>query len=74
MPRKASKRDKSPLLFVERPLSGARLQNVPEVRAALNPKDFFTETEAHNSSAHSSWVSFSFILQMSHGPVVKTLD
>uniref|UniRef100_A0A3B4V546 RAD9-HUS1-RAD1 interacting nuclear orphan 1 n=1 Tax=Seriola dumerili TaxID=41447 RepID=A0A3B4V546_SERDU len=60
MPRKATKIEKSPLLFVERPLCGARLQNVPEVRAALNPKEFFTETQAHNSPALCSWVSPQF--------------
>lgn len=60
MPRKAPKTEKPPLLFVERPLRGAKLQNVPEVRAALNPKDFFTETQTHNSSALNSWVSPQF--------------
>ncbi|XP_073337283.1 RAD9, HUS1, RAD1-interacting nuclear orphan protein 1 [Pagrus major] len=60
MPRKASKTDKPPLLFLERSLCGARLQNVPEVRAALNPRDFFTETPEHNSSALNSWVSPQF--------------
>ncbi|XP_071358057.1 RAD9, HUS1, RAD1-interacting nuclear orphan protein 1 [Trachinotus anak] len=60
MPRKAIKTEKSPLLFVERPVCGARLQNVPEVRAALNPKGFFSETQAQNSSALSSWVSPQF--------------
>ncbi len=73
MPRKAVKTEKPPLLFLERSLCGARLQNVPEVRAALNPKEFFTETEAHNSSALNSWVS-SFILNVffwvQHGSVV----
>ena len=62
MPRKAAKTDKPPLLFLERSLSGARLQNVPEVRAALNPRDFFRETPEHNSSALNSWVSCLFIL------------
>ncbi|XP_037316198.2 RAD9, HUS1, RAD1-interacting nuclear orphan protein 1 [Pungitius pungitius] len=56
MPRKALKKDKPPLLFVEQPVRGARLQNVPEVRAALNPKEFFTETQAENSSTLTSWV------------------
>ncbi|XP_034528893.1 RAD9, HUS1, RAD1-interacting nuclear orphan protein 1 isoform X2 [Notolabrus celidotus] len=55
MPRKASRTDKPSLLFLERTLSGARLQNGPEVRAALNPREFFTETQAHSSSAHKSW-------------------
>ncbi|XP_034382086.1 RAD9, HUS1, RAD1-interacting nuclear orphan protein 1 [Cyclopterus lumpus] len=54
MPRKALKTEKPPLLFLEHPVCGARLQNVPEVRAALNPKEFFTETQ--NSSALNSWV------------------
>nr|XP_040030246.1 RAD9, HUS1, RAD1-interacting nuclear orphan protein 1 [Gasterosteus aculeatus aculeatus] len=56
MPRKALKKDKPPLLFVEQPVRGARLQNVPEVRAALNPKEFFPETQAENSSTLTSWV------------------
>ncbi|XP_034719141.1 RAD9, HUS1, RAD1-interacting nuclear orphan protein 1 [Etheostoma cragini] len=56
MPRKAIKTEKPPLLFLEQPLCGARLQNVPEVRAALNPKEFFTESQAQNSSALNSWV------------------
>uniref|UniRef100_A0A3Q2Q1Y1 RAD9-HUS1-RAD1 interacting nuclear orphan 1 n=1 Tax=Fundulus heteroclitus TaxID=8078 RepID=A0A3Q2Q1Y1_FUNHE len=50
MPRKATKADKPALQFVERPAGGARLRNVPEVRAAVNPKDFFSETQTHNSS------------------------
>lgn len=54
MPRKALKTEKPPLLFLEQPVCGARLQNVPEVRSALNPKEFFTETQ--NSSALNSWV------------------
>ncbi|KAG7497636.1 RAD9, HUS1, RAD1-interacting nuclear orphan protein 1 [Solea senegalensis] len=60
MPRKASKTEKPPLLFLERPLGGARLQKGPEVRTAVNPKDFFTETQAHSSSALHSWVSPQF--------------
>ncbi|XP_029317593.1 RAD9, HUS1, RAD1-interacting nuclear orphan protein 1 [Cottoperca gobio] len=56
MPRKATKTEKPPLLFLEHPLRGARLQNVPDVRAALNPKEYFTETQAQNSSALNSWV------------------
>nr|XP_019947871.1 PREDICTED: RAD9, HUS1, RAD1-interacting nuclear orphan protein 1 [Paralichthys olivaceus] len=60
MPRKASKTGKPPLLFLERPLNGARLQNVPDVRAALQPKEFFTETQAHSSSTLNSWVSPQF--------------
>ncbi|XP_068442450.1 RAD9, HUS1, RAD1-interacting nuclear orphan protein 1 [Clinocottus analis] len=58
MPRKALKTEKPPLLFLEHPVCGARLQNVPEVRAALNPKEFFTETQ--NSSALTSWVTPQF--------------
>lgn len=60
MPRKATKTEKPSLPFLERPLCGARLQNVPEVRAALNPREFFTETQTHNSSALTSWVSCLF--------------
>ncbi|TKS90541.1 Tubby-related protein 3 [Collichthys lucidus] len=60
MPRKATKTEKPPLLFLERSLCGARLQNVPEVRAALNPKDFFTESQEQHSSALTSWVSPQF--------------
>ncbi|AWO98196.1 putative RAD9 HUS1 RAD1-interacting nuclear orphan protein 1 [Scophthalmus maximus] len=60
MPRKASKTEKPALLFLERPVGGARLQNVPEVRAALNPKEFFTETQAHSSSTLNSWVNPQF--------------
>lgn len=60
MPRKALKKDKPPLLFVEQPVRGARLQNVPEVRAALNPKEFFSETQAEYSSTLTSWVSCLF--------------
>ncbi|XP_072233493.1 RAD9, HUS1, RAD1-interacting nuclear orphan protein 1 [Leuresthes tenuis] len=60
MPRKVSKTDKPALQFLERPACGARLQNVPEVRAALNPKDFFCETPTHNSSTLNSWVNPQF--------------
>lgn len=62
MPRKAIKTEKPPLLFLERALCGARLQNVPEVRAAFNAKEFFTEKQEHNSSALKSWVSCSLSL------------
>ncbi|XP_023268885.1 RAD9, HUS1, RAD1-interacting nuclear orphan protein 1 [Seriola lalandi dorsalis] len=71
MPRKATKIEKSPLLFVERPLCGARLQNVPEVRAALNPKEFFTETQAHNSPALCSWVSPQFDSSVAAAPPLR---
>lgn len=57
MPRKVTKTAKPSLQFLERPLCGAKLQNVPEVRAALNARDFFTEAEAQSSSALNSWVS-----------------
>lgn len=60
MPRKAIKTQKPPLLFLERALCGATLQNVPEIRAALNPREFFTETEERSSSALNSWVSPQF--------------
>lgn len=56
MPRKVTKTDKPPLLFAEQPVCGARLQNGPEVRAAINPKDFFTEKQEQSSSALHSWV------------------
>ncbi|KAF3705230.1 RAD9, HUS1, RAD1-interacting nuclear 1 [Channa argus] len=69
MPRKATKTEKPPLPFVERPLCGAKLQNVPEVRAALNPKEFFTET--HNSSALNSWVNPQFDSSLSAVPSVR---
>ncbi|XP_070785417.1 RAD9, HUS1, RAD1-interacting nuclear orphan protein 1 [Enoplosus armatus] len=71
MPRKAIKTEKPPLLFLERSLCGARLQNVPEVRAALNPKDFFTETQEHNSSAPNSWVSPQFDSSLAAAPPVR---
>lgn len=61
MPRKAAKTEKPPLLFHERTLGGGRIQNVPEVRAALNPREFFTENQEHSGSALHSWVSFYFI-------------
>ncbi|KAM4523609.1 RAD9, HUS1, RAD1-interacting nuclear orphan protein 1 [Fundulus diaphanus] len=60
MPRKATKADKPALQFVERPVGGARLRNVPEVRAAVNPKDFFSETQTHNSSDLNAWVNPQF--------------
>ncbi|KAM8883005.1 RAD9, HUS1, RAD1-interacting nuclear orphan protein 1 [Synchiropus picturatus] len=58
MPRKTNKTEKPPLRFRERPRGGANLQNFPEVRAALNPKDYFAETQA--SSTCTSWVSPQF--------------
>ncbi|KAM3587447.1 uncharacterized protein V6R79_005787 [Siganus canaliculatus] len=60
MPRKTRKTDKAPLLFLERSLCGARLQNVPEVRAAVNPKEFFPERQEQNSTTLTSWVSPQF--------------
>lgn len=60
MPRKAAKTEKPPLLFHERTLGGGRIQNVPEVRAALNPREFFTENQEHSGSALHSWVSPQF--------------
>ncbi|XP_038595148.1 RAD9, HUS1, RAD1-interacting nuclear orphan protein 1 [Micropterus salmoides] len=71
MPRKAVKTEKPPLLFLERSLCGARLQNVPEVRAALNPKDFFTETQEHNSSTLKSWVSPQFDSSVAAAPPAR---
>ncbi|KAM9846071.1 RAD9, HUS1, RAD1-interacting nuclear orphan protein 1 [Aulostomus maculatus] len=58
MPRKTIKTEKPTLQFLEQPVGGARLQNVPEVRAANNPKEFFTDTS--NNSRRSSWVSPQF--------------
>ncbi|KAM9823918.1 RAD9, HUS1, RAD1-interacting nuclear orphan protein 1 [Neosynchiropus ocellatus] len=58
MPRKANKTEKPPLRFRERPRGGANLQNFPEVRAALNPKEYFAEKQ--ESSTCTSWVSPQF--------------
>ncbi|XP_041637020.1 RAD9, HUS1, RAD1-interacting nuclear orphan protein 1 [Cheilinus undulatus] len=71
MPRKAPKTEKPPLLFLERALCGARLQNVPEVRAALNPREFFTEKHEDNSSALISWVSPQFDSTLPAAPPVR---
>ncbi|XP_015231267.1 PREDICTED: RAD9, HUS1, RAD1-interacting nuclear orphan protein 1 [Cyprinodon variegatus] len=60
MPRKATKADKPALQFLERPVGGSRLQNVPEVRAAVNPKDFFSETQTRDFSEICSWVDPQF--------------
>ncbi|XP_062299989.1 RAD9, HUS1, RAD1-interacting nuclear orphan protein 1 [Scomber scombrus] len=60
MPRKSIKTEKPPLLFLERPVGGARLKNGLEVRAAHNPKAFFSETQAHTSSDLNSWVNPQF--------------
>uniref|UniRef100_A0A8C6SE37 Uncharacterized protein n=1 Tax=Neogobius melanostomus TaxID=47308 RepID=A0A8C6SE37_9GOBI len=61
MPRKKIQIEKHPLRFLERPAGEARVHhNVPEVRAALNPKDFFTEAHGHNGSALNSWVKPQF--------------
>uniref|UniRef100_A0A3P8U1N7 RAD9-HUS1-RAD1 interacting nuclear orphan 1 n=1 Tax=Amphiprion percula TaxID=161767 RepID=A0A3P8U1N7_AMPPE len=71
MPRKATKSDKPPLLFLERPVCGARLQNAPEVRAALNPREFFTGTKAQNTSSLNSWVRPEFDSSVTAAPPVK---
>ncbi|XP_037551635.1 RAD9, HUS1, RAD1-interacting nuclear orphan protein 1 [Nematolebias whitei] len=60
MPRKVAKTEKPALLFLERPVRGAKLQNVPELRAALTPKEFFTETQIQHSSTLNSWVNPQF--------------
>ncbi|XP_054609465.1 RAD9, HUS1, RAD1-interacting nuclear orphan protein 1 [Dunckerocampus dactyliophorus] len=63
MPRKNSKTVKPPLPFVERPVCGVRLQSGPEVRAAIHPKEYFTQEaqERSSSSTHLySWVSPQF--------------
>uniref|UniRef100_A0A3Q1G3D8 RAD9-HUS1-RAD1 interacting nuclear orphan 1 n=1 Tax=Acanthochromis polyacanthus TaxID=80966 RepID=A0A3Q1G3D8_9TELE len=71
MPRKVSKSDKPPLLFLERPVCGARLQNAPEVRAALNPREFFTETKALSTPSLNSWVRPEFDSSVAAAPPVK---
>ncbi|XP_061662210.1 RAD9, HUS1, RAD1-interacting nuclear orphan protein 1 [Syngnathoides biaculeatus] len=58
MPRKSSKTRMPPLLFVERPACGKRLQPAPEVRAALHPKEFFSDTSKRSDLA--SWVNPQF--------------
>lgn len=61
MPRKKIKIKKEPLQFLERPAGEARVHhNVPDVRAALNPKDFFTEGQEQSGSSLNSWVSPQF--------------
>lgn len=61
MPRKKIKIKKEPLRFLERPAGEARVHhNVPDVRAALNPKDFFTEAQEQSGSSLNSWVSPQF--------------
>ncbi|XP_076009852.1 RAD9, HUS1, RAD1-interacting nuclear orphan protein 1 [Genypterus blacodes] len=60
MPRKAKKSDKPPLLFLEQPSRGAKVQNEPEVRAAFNPKPFFTEAQSHSNTTLNTWVSPQF--------------
>ncbi|XP_054876354.1 RAD9, HUS1, RAD1-interacting nuclear orphan protein 1 [Poeciliopsis prolifica] len=60
MPRKAIKADTPALQFIERPVGGSKLQHAPEVRAAVNPKDFFPESLTHNSSDLNSWVNPQF--------------
>ncbi|XP_060932735.1 RAD9, HUS1, RAD1-interacting nuclear orphan protein 1 [Limanda limanda] len=71
MPRKASNTGKPPLLFLERPLNGARLQNEPDVRAALQPKEFFTETQAQSSSTLNSWVNPQFDTSLAAAPPAR---
>lgn len=60
MPRKATKADKPALQFIERPVGGTRLQHAPEVRAAVNSKEFFSETQTRNSSDLNAWVNPQF--------------
>lgn len=61
MPRKKIKINKEPLRFLERPAGEARVHhNVPDVRAALNPKEFFTEAQEQSGSSLNSWVSPQF--------------
>ncbi|XP_061570507.1 RAD9, HUS1, RAD1-interacting nuclear orphan protein 1 [Cololabis saira] len=73
MPRKVSKTDKPALQFRERPVGGARLQHVPEVRAALNPRQFFTDEDAetHNNPALNSWVNPQFDFSAVAAPPVR---
>ncbi|XP_062339125.1 RAD9, HUS1, RAD1-interacting nuclear orphan protein 1 [Osmerus eperlanus] len=61
-PRKSRKKSllKSPLLFLEPPLDGARYYDVPQVQAALNPKSFASEEERQSNTALTSWVSPQF--------------
>ncbi|XP_046878702.1 RAD9, HUS1, RAD1-interacting nuclear orphan protein 1 [Hypomesus transpacificus] len=64
MPRSRKSRKKSllksPLLFLEPPLDGARYYDVPQVQAALNPKSFVSEEERQSNTALTSWVSPQF--------------
>lgn len=60
MPRKAKKTAKPPLLFLEQPSSGSRTRTESEVRAALNPRHFFTEETKASSSSLQAWVSPQF--------------
>ncbi|XP_028306730.1 RAD9, HUS1, RAD1-interacting nuclear orphan protein 1 [Gouania willdenowi] len=61
MPRRGKKSEKPPLQFLERPVSVAKVQrHDPEVRAAFNPKEFFTESQTESSSVLNSWVSPQF--------------
>lgn len=69
MPRKGAKTEKPALLFLERPVRAAKLQNVPAVRAAINPKEFFTETQLQHGSTLHSWVSASFLQKTCKGGV-----
>ncbi|XP_030006521.1 RAD9, HUS1, RAD1-interacting nuclear orphan protein 1 [Sphaeramia orbicularis] len=72
MPRKTTKTEKPPLLFLEPPVRGARIQNVPDVRAALNPKDYFTDTkETRNESVRNSWVIPQFDASVAAAPPLR---
>lgn len=64
MPRKTKKTEKQPLRFLERPVGEARVQIIPDVRAAINPKDFFSETQRHNGSSLNSWVCRPYLVFM----------
>ncbi|CAL9682829.1 unnamed protein product [Knipowitschia caucasica] len=58
MPRKKRKTEKQPLRFLERSVGESRVQShIPEVRAALNPKDFFIETNEQNGTTLNTWVN-----------------
>ncbi|XP_034019753.1 RAD9, HUS1, RAD1-interacting nuclear orphan protein 1 [Thalassophryne amazonica] len=69
MPRKTTA--KTSLLFAEPPLRGARIRTEPDVRAAINPKPFFTESQIHNSTALNSWVSPQFDTLVTVAPPVR---
>ncbi|KAM6984728.1 RAD9, HUS1, RAD1-interacting nuclear orphan protein 1 [Aplochiton taeniatus] len=64
MPRKSKRSllnsQKPPLLFLEPPLDGARHQNLPQVRGALNPKSFVDDRRLNTTARFTSWVSPQF--------------